>query len=566
MNSLNKKTIKIISIISILAIIFIMIPYCSIHLTKKVAAEENIETSRRIGCWWWQYDDGANATIRTKYLNFLEEHGITEIYYYAYSYLASSSGRDEIHTFVSEAKKHGMRVSILYEYADSVMRSETSTKSVFEKYLGYYKQYNTQYPNEPLYGFHFDIEPGVSESILKNYVNNFISALSVFKTFEEENNMQCDVEVDVGCGWGSFGTNITLNGVKGIYNIIASNVDTMTLMSYRDTGREIVSMGYEAMNACNQYGCAVLFGAETDDAHEGDQVDFSGESVQYLMEQMDVVFDRLSEKNLKVEYGMAIHHARSFNNLRLISTTTEAMKSQLLFKKEGLGIHVDTTNSYIYTDPDFVAALHADYEKYGRVDDTNSYYKITIGLSTGRQTYVYPCLWDSTGEYDIWPKNGNADYPYGTTSSTKLKNIASFIRSIYYSKAQQYASLSGEEDGVYIYLEDRTTMDIDSITLEVFHPTRILEESSDISQDSNIESEDSSDVSTLPAIIGDANEDGSVDMKDILSIRKNLAGLDVHIDMDLSDVNFDGLVDMKDILQLRKFLAGLPSTLDSMVF
>ena len=57
---------------------------------------------------------------------------------------------------------------------------------------------------------------------------------------------------------------------------------------------------------------------------------------------------------------------------------------------------------------------------------------------------------------------------------------------------------------------------------------------------------------------GDANDDGTVNMKDVLAVRKFLAGLAITINEQNADVTPDGAVNMKDVLTLRKFLAGLP--------
>ncbi len=57
-------------------------------------------------------------------------------------------------------------------------------------------------------------------------------------------------------------------------------------------------------------------------------------------------------------------------------------------------------------------------------------------------------------------------------------------------------------------------------------------------------------------LLGDANDDGVVDMKDIIRIRKYLADPDVTpINMENADVNLDGVIDMKDIIRMRKHLA-----------
>lgn len=56
---------------------------------------------------------------------------------------------------------------------------------------------------------------------------------------------------------------------------------------------------------------------------------------------------------------------------------------------------------------------------------------------------------------------------------------------------------------------------------------------------------------------GDANADGNIDMKDVLTVRKYLAGMDVVIDLDGADAYADGEVNTKDVLALRQYLAGI---------
>ncbi len=58
-------------------------------------------------------------------------------------------------------------------------------------------------------------------------------------------------------------------------------------------------------------------------------------------------------------------------------------------------------------------------------------------------------------------------------------------------------------------------------------------------------------------MLGDVNGDGEVSMKDVLLMRKYLAGLDVEYNAQNADCNGDGEVNMKDVLMLRKFLANI---------
>lgn len=59
---------------------------------------------------------------------------------------------------------------------------------------------------------------------------------------------------------------------------------------------------------------------------------------------------------------------------------------------------------------------------------------------------------------------------------------------------------------------------------------------------------------------GDANDDGAVNMKDVLTLRQYLADWDPVINIAFADANGDLSVNMKDVLLVRMYLAGLPVT------
>jgi len=58
---------------------------------------------------------------------------------------------------------------------------------------------------------------------------------------------------------------------------------------------------------------------------------------------------------------------------------------------------------------------------------------------------------------------------------------------------------------------------------------------------------------------GDINRDNAVDMKDLLELRKSIAGITVidKDDIEFADVNCDEEINMKDVLILRKKIAGV---------
>ena len=66
-----------------------------------------------------------------------------------------------------------------------------------------------------------------------------------------------------------------------------------------------------------------------------------------------------------------------------------------------------------------------------------------------------------------------------------------------------------------------------------------------------------SDLVIRDGFPGDANEDGSIDLKDVAVITRWLAGgWSVTINESNADVNADGIVDLKDVVLIRRFLAG----------
>ena len=68
---------------------------------------------------------------------------------------------------------------------------------------------------------------------------------------------------------------------------------------------------------------------------------------------------------------------------------------------------------------------------------------------------------------------------------------------------------------------------------------------------------DASDTSSKDVFYGDVNGDGEINMKDVLVMRKYIAGMDTAIDTVFADVQYDGNIDMKDVLKLRKYIAKI---------
>lgn len=512
-----------------------------------------------MGLWWWWPEDGNDASLRTQYLDFFKEAGITEIYYYGYyDMVSNSTTRQNLHTFITEANKREMRVAILYDEKDICNAGNT----LISELLDAYTNYMTEYPEDNLFGYHFDIEGFTSN---KDYCENFIGGLSVLR------DAGIPIGVDVNCTkWND--STVSLNGVNGMYNIIAANIDYMTLMSYRTNAEKIFSVGAIPLAACKKYGCDVLFGVETDNANEGVGVDFHDKTKKELYKQIDLVFNYLKEANLDIGYGMSIHQNRSFYKLQgdlpdPNATTTIGggevsggeIERKVLYENHDLNYQefIQGDSYVIYSNPELAKALRDDFAENGLIyGSRGEYYKITIEVMTSSSTYCYPCLFDHTNKWDFWAgSTGHTkdDYPNGTTIRKGVLNTEiSYIHDLYNSKEEKYGEFTNEKDGILLYIEERsTTLTLTGLTIEVYRLTGytpITTEPQDVSE------EESSNI-----LLGDAYEDGQVDMKDVLAMRRYIAGFpaDTLFNIVNADVNKDQTIDMKDVLYLRKYIAGV---------
>lgn len=65
------------------------------------------------------------------------------------------------------------------------------------------------------------------------------------------------------------------------------------------------------------------------------------------------------------------------------------------------------------------------------------------------------------------------------------------------------------------------------------------------------------DAEGYEGITGDLNCDNAMNMKDVLTLRKYIAGIRTKVNINTTDVNGDGAVNIKDVLKLRKLIAGI---------
>ena len=62
----------------------------------------------------------------------------------------------------------------------------------------------------------------------------------------------------------------------------------------------------------------------------------------------------------------------------------------------------------------------------------------------------------------------------------------------------------------------------------------------------------------LEFMLGDVNGDGSVNMKDLAALQRNVNGWGNEINLKNSDMNGDNTINMKDVAKLQRYLNGWP--------
>ncbi len=601
----------------------------------------------QVGVWWWyseKHDDALYDTNkRDMYLNFMEENSINEIYFYGYYLLQSSSARAKLHTFVQEANRRGIVISFIYDDNDTIMGSSRALDYVCDEYL----RYVGEYPDDKLNGIHFDVEHEKPE----DFANKLVSQ------FQNARDRGVPISMDVNCAM-DINTRVSAGGVTGnIYEVIAGNVDTLTLMSYKDTYEKIWKLGANAFAAAKKYGCRVVFAVETGDYSSGaaphyetfnDPADeFAQETKEYLYGELVKLYESLQADHPTGGFGVAVHQHEDWYNLQKsptpittdgtgktekptvshasISTesTATTKKTQRTPLEETVLWSGDVNQTVTIGRPDAYtgrlsgavaeeinAAIRDDLAKKGTITGDEYYEIITTGSSAGNSGYATTGF-VVNGDGQLWTegkvagtsliqdtRGTYAQRLYGTTTDKPGNLLAPQMNEttelVYFSDASGYTDTCTVDSLVvkvyrhapYTGTETESAESsatessatesgatessaTESSATESSATESSATESSATESSATESSATATETATVTAtgatttataaesLLGDANDDGFVNMKDVLLMRKALSGMSVSLNAVNADVNVDNAVNMKDVLAIRKFLAGL---------
>ena len=613
----NVKKLSKSAIALLIAAIFLVTMLPSMFGSMNAVAK-NPDGRNRIGCWWWYFEDTGNETTRENYLTLMEQTGVTEVYIEAYTQLWSTGSQASLHRFVEAAMKHGIRTSVMMD--DSALAtSQSSSYSYIQKLYKGWVSYKQTYPDDWLYGLHFDVEAGnYTTTGLQNYCDYLVKNV---ETQLIANGVY--VEFDVNPAWkGASGVKYTTasgESVTGFYNVLASVMANgkgcLSLMSYRTTAAKVMSRANEggAVNAAKKYNCDYMYGIETDNVESG--VDIHNKDKAYLCSMLDEIFATIDKEAGTMNAGVAIHHARCYYQLAGTLPTTKTYvpggspttqpsikttaSSAPTTKPTQPSTPIPTTpstptasqpktlqkvtlfdgdvnfsvaiNNYIgaVDDVTIAAAVRNDIAANGTIEGDEYYEIITTGSMKGDSGYAVAGF--LTGDFEFW---GNSKAPgcstigtsVGTTKqicaagdTDKKGNLLAPDMSSGATKLAYFSDADGYTD----------TVTASHVTIYVYRyggtgpvPTQPSQSQSTPSQSTPSkttpsQSTPSKSTPVIEVLYGDANDDGEINMKDILALRKFIAGLSDHINKAAADVTGDSVINMKDVLLIRKFVANV---------
>lgn len=242
-----------------------------------------------LGVWWW------DNRIDNSYLDFAQENGVTEIYYYV------SDFNEKIANFIKEANLKNIKVYWLtgkYQWIENY----GSLKEEIAKYLDFQKNNNNLFA-----GIHFDIEPHQHPEFntrKEEIIFNFIDL-----TFKIKNDYKdVFVEYDLPCWLDDV---IEYNGEsKPAFEYVFDNANRITLMSYRDSAEKICNFAKDEIDYATKNNKKLILGVETQDVNDS-IVSFFEEGKEFMNQEL-----KLLRKLIPKNFGIAIHHIVSWFDLK----------------------------------------------------------------------------------------------------------------------------------------------------------------------------------------------------------------------------------------------------------
>ncbi len=283
-----KKSVLAVSIIMGLVALIVLGTSFGLIIYKKTSHTSTTSPERTLGVWWW------DNRIDSTYLDFAEDQGVNEIYYYTSSFSQKTSD------FIKDANSRGIKVFWLqgkYEWIEDI----PSLKNRIEEYRDYQSQNEYKFD-----GIHLDIEPHQHpefEERREELITAFVDLTAQIQT--DYPNLW--IEYDIPFWLEDL---ITFDGkTKPAYEFVIDNASRVTVMSYRDSADAIYDVAEDEAIYAESIGKPFSFSVET--GENEDIVTFYEEGAAYMYSQLDLLRKRIPDN-----FAIAIHHIKDWRELK----------------------------------------------------------------------------------------------------------------------------------------------------------------------------------------------------------------------------------------------------------
>ena len=260
-----------------------------------------------VAVWWWDKSK-AVALKRGEYLDFLEKNQVNEIYI-----CWPNFEKRQLADFVKATGKRGMSVSLLSGDASWIDPQNNGAQTVVDAFLSYQK---TALPEERLLSLHMDVEPHQREDFyteqekILGWYADFVS-----KTAKEVRGAGEKIGWDIAFWFDDFTVLDETGAAVPLLDHLAQNADTLCLMSYRDSAKEVLALSEKEIALSERFGCQIICGVDTFSA-EGDHVSFMEEGRTVLAKETGKLYLALQERLQKGKYGIAVHYLDTWYKLQ----------------------------------------------------------------------------------------------------------------------------------------------------------------------------------------------------------------------------------------------------------
>lgn len=269
-----------------------------------------------LGVWWWQV-----GTIKysDNMMTFLKNNTVSEIYLCIDGMGKEQSSKatfEDVRAFVKKAGTMGIRVAALTGDYRWINPDNTG----FERYVEKFNDYQDEAADdEKFYSMHLDVEPHQHPEF-KTGAEGRAKVMQLFADFVVNKAVPAAKEAKTILEWDipfwmtdivkdSDGSEIVLA------EMMAKYCDTLGIMSYRDTAEKILDVSKEEIEYAKKYDCKIILGAETKSS-EGDAVSFMEEGKAVMVAELEKVHKGLKETVSDTSFGLAIHQASVWFNLK----------------------------------------------------------------------------------------------------------------------------------------------------------------------------------------------------------------------------------------------------------